>query len=247
VTGAGGGLGRALIRTFYQRGFNLIALGRTQSKLDSALDSCRTIDSKGKMFSIRCDVRNEESIVVALRALKRSIGRIDVLVNNAGIRVEAGVETMSLRSWSESIQTNLSGTFLMTKHCLPLLEKSKAPVIVNISSIRGLFGGRDLAAYCASKFGIIGLTQSIAEEYADTVLRIYAVCPAAIDTEMIRATNHGVPEGQLLHADEVAQVIYQVTESAVRPSGQTIVIIGKQKDALRRILARRDYDIMQWG
>ena len=215
-------------------------------KLESLVDECQYIQSKGKLYPLIFDIRSEQSIKRAIRTISKRTSQVDVLINNAGIRLECNIEKMPISAWLETINTNLNGHFMMIKYSLPLLKKSERPIIVNISSIRGLFGGEKLAGYCASKFGVIGLTQSLAEEYLKSKLKIYSICPAAINTEVNRNKNIGIPEKKLIHPEDISMIIFKLVQNPTNPSGETIVILGRQKSMLRRMSYNKKYNVIQW-
>ena len=236
ITGANEGLGYSLAKKFVIDGYNVVGTYRNEKKLENI-----------KVLPIKCDIRSETDIKNAIFQIKKSFRRIDILVNNAGIRIESSVKDMTSKMWADVINTNLTGTFLMTKYAMPLLRKSDSPIIINVSSIRGLYGGKNLSAYSASKFGIIGFSQSLAEELKNDGIKVYSICPAAMDTNMIRNVKHGIPKEKLIQLGEIANIIYKIATNPEEPTGETIIILGKQKEILEEIEKSKQYKIIQWN
>jgi NAD(P)-dependent dehydrogenase (short-subunit alcohol dehydrogenase family) len=167
ITGGSSGIGEAIAKKFLKEGTDVIIF-----------------DTKKPNYGVnfyRVDIKSEESIQEAFLHIKR----LDVLINNAGVYLRAAVDKTSKEQLDNIIDTNLKGTFLVSKHALPLIKESKGSII-NISSGLGLVPEPESSAYCATKAGIIMLTKTMAQEYADQGIRINAVLPGPIDTPMLR-------------------------------------------------------------
>lgn len=238
ITGAYGGLGYSLAKKFALKGYNVVGTYRNEKSLKNLKDV--------KIFPIKCDIRNETDIKNAILQIEKTFDKIDILINNAGIRIESSVENMSVKEWKDVIDTNLTGTFLMTKYALPLLKKTKDSLIINISSIRGLYGGKNISAYSASKFGIIGLSKSITEELKNDGIKVYTICPAAMDTDMIKNVKHNIPQDKLIQPDEMTDIIFNIATNPNEPTGTTFVVIGKQTEILKKLEKSKDSKIIQW-
>jgi len=130
-------------------------------------------------------------------------GALDILVNNAGILREATIEETSLEMWNSVLSTNLTGTFLGCKHAVPLLARSDAGAIVNVSSIDALRGGFRHGAYAASKGGVAALTRAAAVELADRGIRVNAVCPGTVETPMVEALSSGKIDKNAITAERL--------------------------------------------
>ncbi|MGE5634630.1 MAG: SDR family oxidoreductase [Deltaproteobacteria bacterium] len=159
-------------------------------------------------------VTNEiEQEIVDLRITKR-FGRIDILVNNAGIVYFKTIMDTTEEEWNKTIDTNLKGAFLFTKEVLPYMFEDKfGGIIVNVSSEAGKYGFANLSSYCASKFGIIGLTESVAKEVNDFNIRVMAICPGGVDTKMMEdIINQGFDKSsmKLMKPEEVAKKIHDM-------------------------------------
>lgn len=246
ITGASSGLGYSLAKKFIIKGGNVVGTYRNRRSLEKLKNTLQKSSLKARLLSIKCDVRNETDIRNAVSQIEKSFGKIDILINNAGVRIESSVEEMTSKMWTEVINTNLTGSFLMTKHAIPLLKKAKNAVIINISSVRGLYGGKNLSAYSASKFGVIGFSQSIAEELKDDGIKVYSICPAAMDTDMIKNVKHNIPQDKLIQPDKMAEIIYDIATNSKEPTGTTFVVIGKQAKILKNLEKAKDHKIIQW-
>jgi len=185
-----------------------------------------------------CDVRDPTSCARAVAVVLERHGRLDVLVNVAGVGISRLIGDLTLEEWRQVIDVNLTGTFLLSQHALPALLDTRG-VIVNMGSVAGLRATPYNAAYCASKGGVIMLTKSMAIELASAGVRVNAVCPGSVDTPFLR--NFKVPEGadmallsrasspmkRLIDPDEVAAAVaYLASDDAATVSGTTLVIDG---------------------
>jgi len=171
VTGAGSGIGRAIAERFEQNGWVVF-------RFDVVLpDAPRAV--KG-------DVRSQKDWAALARLISDEFGRLDVLVNNAGILREAPLGSTTLETWNEVIAVNLTGTFLGCREMLPLLKKGNAPAILNLGSVDALRGSLNHSAYAASKGGIVAMTRALALELSGDGVRVNAICPGTVDTPMVQ-------------------------------------------------------------
>jgi NAD(P)-dependent dehydrogenase (short-subunit alcohol dehydrogenase family) len=246
ITGASRGLGYSLARRFAQEGCDLAIISRNIEKLEYAKKKIIESHPEVKVLPLKCDLRDQSEITNAISKIDKTFRRIDTLINNAGVRSASSVLDMSLQMWEDTIDTNLTSVFLMVKYSLPLLEKSSKPIIINLSSVRGLVGHSDLSAYSASKFGIIGFTQSLADELKNEGIEVYCICPGAIDTEMIKNVNCNIPREKLIQPAKLADIIYGIVASPYEPSGKTVIVIGRQKELLVKIVESNQYKIIKW-
>jgi NADP-dependent 3-hydroxy acid dehydrogenase YdfG len=209
ITGASRGIGAAiavkLARKFDAElrlslcGRDLEALSRVQARIEEI--------SSAQVFSGMCDVLNEQSINEFVTAAQNALGPIDALVNNAGLGRFKPVHEMSPETFDLVMNTNLRGVFLMTKAVLPQMKLRGSCTIVTISSLAGRSGFENGAAYCASKFGVRGLMQSLFLEVRDFNIRVVTLFPGSVDTEFFDSLG-GLKMNQPLMASDVADAVY---------------------------------------
>lgn len=192
VTGGARGIGKGIAKAFLQNGdCVLIAdLGVQASwkyNLSKTSDLDETIDelsSLGSIKSVELDVTDYESCSNAIERTVNEVGSLDVLVNNAGIVDSGPIESFPEANWDRVFDVNVKGIYNMTRAALPCLRKSQDPAIINTASIAGKRGSANMSCYCASKFAVVGLTQSLAQELAPSGIRVNAVCPGIVGTAM---------------------------------------------------------------
>ncbi|MCP9233371.1 SDR family oxidoreductase [Mesorhizobium sp. LMG 17147] len=231
VTGASTGIGLATIRRIRGEGGKVAAAHRRSNK-DLDLDGA---------YSVRLDVTSAEEWEQAMRSVVDQFGRLDVLVNNAGVRASGGVEETELDLWNEMLRTNLTSVFLGCRAAVPHLRAAGGGAIVNVGSITGIRGTENMVAYSASKSGITTLTASLALDLARDRIRVNACCPAAISTRMVSnwletaadpeaATDVVVakhPIGRIGRPEEVASVIaFLASDDASFMTGLSIPVDG---------------------
>ncbi|HSL12618.1 MAG TPA: SDR family oxidoreductase [Nitrososphaeraceae archaeon] len=165
------------------------------------------------MLGLKCDVSKYSDVKSLVDISVKTFGKVDILVNNAGIVYFKSIMDTTVEEWNKTIDTNLKGVFLFTREVLPDMIENKSGVIVNVSSGAGKSGFPNLSAYCASKFGIIGLTESIAKEVADNNVKVMAICPGGVDTKMIYDivdNGYNLSNRNLMKPEQVAKKIYDM-------------------------------------
>ncbi|TPQ25558.1 SDR family NAD(P)-dependent oxidoreductase [Cupriavidus pinatubonensis] len=232
ITGAGGGQGAALARLFASEGATLILTDLTKTGL---LTLAEDLGHKTRVISMEHDVASEPAWRDVVDAVRQEVGRLDVLVNNAGMNTRHGLIASDMSAWGQTIGVNLTGPFLGMKYAAPLLAESGGGSIINVSSTAGLTAHPD-AAYCASKWGLRGLTKMAATELAKFNIRVNSVHPGVIDNTSFMAkaparhadaASYATPLGRAGTPEECAQlVMFLASEQSIYVTGAEIAIDG---------------------
>ncbi len=188
ITGAGRGIGRAIARDLADRGVSVALLGRTEEQIRAEAEAISSVG--GRALSIVCDLRTASAAQRAVETVREHFGGLNILINNAGVGRFATVAEMDPADWDAVLRTNLDGVFYITRAALPLMFETANPsaqtggdgFIVNIGSLAGKTGFVNGAAYCASKWGLIGFTESLMLEVRDKGIRTSIVMPGSVDT-----------------------------------------------------------------
>lgn len=176
VTGGAVGIGKAIAERFIEGGATVVIADVDEEQ------GTAVADELGCQFH-RCDVREFDQVESLVEETVDEYGRLDVMVNNAGVGSETSVEEMELEEWNTVLETNLDGVMHGTKAALPHLTESNG-CIINLGSIYGLVGGKGAASYSAAKGGVVNFTQQVAIDYADQGVRVNSICPGFVETPM---------------------------------------------------------------
>ncbi len=232
ITGGASGIGAATVRLFQEEGARVIVADRDVDAGEQLAD-----ELGDKVDFHACDVADEHQVAKMLQHVMSVHGRLDCAVNNAGVLGEAiSIERMSLATWQRVLDVNLSGVFLCLKYELEVMQAARSGAIVNVASGAGLIGVPNMAAYCASKHGVLGLTKTAAMENVRCGIRINAVLPGSIETPMLNRTlslggdveqliKSSIPCGRFGRAEEVAQSIaWLCSDRASYVSGEALSV-----------------------
>ena len=194
VTGAGTGIGRAIALALAREGAKVAVAGRRREKLGEVAQAIR--QAGGEALVTVCDVSSEADSQRAVKDAEEAFGHVNVLVNNAGALSVSTVESISVKEWDRLMATNLKGPFLMSRAVLPAMRQAGGGAIVNVGSVLGLVAMKDRAAYCASKGGVTMLTKAMALDHAQEKIRVNCICPAIVETDLIRELFSKSEEGR---------------------------------------------------
>jgi 3-oxoacyl-[acyl-carrier protein] reductase len=206
ITGAGKGIGLAIAELLAKEGVNLGLISRTASDL-KALKASLAGEHGIRVATAAADVSKREEAESAVSALKAELGTIDILINNAGIASFGTVLEMDPAQWEQIIQVNLMGTYYMSRAVLPDMVGQNSGSIINISSTAGEKGFATGSAYCASKFAVMGLTESLLQEVRKNNIRVIALTPSTVNTALARDNNLKVgDEDRMMQPEDVAEL-----------------------------------------
>jgi 3-oxoacyl-[acyl-carrier protein] reductase len=236
ITGGARGIGEAIVRRFAEQGaivaFTYVSessAGRAQKIVDELTEGRATVQA------FRSDAANFADAENLVNEVVKTFGRLDIVVNNAGITRDTLMLRMSEAQWDDVINTNLKSVFNITKHALRPMLKQRSGSIINMSSVVGVFGNAGQANYAASKAGIFGFTKSIAKEYGNRNIRCNAVAPGYIETEMTHVLTDevkqtflkNIPLGRMGAGEEVADAcVFLGSDMSRYVSGQTMSVCG---------------------
>ncbi|HLQ83830.1 MAG TPA: 3-ketoacyl-ACP reductase [Pseudogracilibacillus sp.] len=206
ITGAGKGIGRQTALALAKEGVSLGLIARTKEDLENV---AKEIRAEGVDVAIAtADVSNNEEVIKAVESVTNELGSVDILINNAGIAKFGGFLELEIEEWERIIQVNLLGMYYVTRAVLPKMIEQKSGDIINISSTAGEKGGPITSAYSASKFGVLGLTESLAMEARKHDIRVSALTPSTVVTDL--AINEGLVKGDeedVLQPEDMAELI----------------------------------------
>jgi glucose 1-dehydrogenase len=234
ITGAAGGIGGAAVRAFHQAGWSVLATDRRREGIPQEAD-----------HGFAADVSREEDVLQLVESIGKVTDRLDALVNNAAIQIFKSLLEMKSEEWDATMASNLRAAYLTARSAHPMLAEAKGS-IVNVSSVHAVATSRDIAAYAASKGGLVALTRAMALEFAPFGIRVNAVLPGAVDTPMLRdslqrdivtgSTPEGridelgrrTPLGRVARPEEIAESILFLADGrrASFITGQTLIVDG---------------------
>lgn len=206
ITGAGRGIGRATAIAFAKEGINLGLIGRTQANLEEVAEIAATHGVKVAIAT--ADIANHDSVIAAVEHIQTELGAIDILINNAGVGKFGKFLELSPEEFKNMIDVNLMGAYHVIRSVLPSMIEQNSGDIINISSTAGERGGAVTAAYSASKFGLIGLSDSLMQEVRKHNIRVTALTPSTVATDLAFAENltDGNPE-TVMQPEDLAELM----------------------------------------
>jgi 3-oxoacyl-[acyl-carrier protein] reductase len=206
ITGAGKGIGKAVAIALAKEGVNVILLARTQSDLDKVATEVNALGVKS--LTVTADVADINSVNTAVEKALDEFKTIDILINSAGIAAFGTFLELEPAAWERIIQVNLMGTYYVTRAVLPNMIERQTGDIINISSTAGLSGNALTSAYSASKFAVLGLTESLMQEVRKHNIRVTALTPSTVATDMARELKltDGNPE-KVMQSEDMAELI----------------------------------------
>ncbi|MBC5864434.1 3-ketoacyl-ACP reductase [Flavobacterium turcicum] len=206
VTGAGKGIGKAIALALAKEGVNVILVARTQEEIDSVAAKVRSL--RVKALAVTADVADINSVNTAVEKALSEFGAIDILINNAGIASFGKFLELEPTDWERIIQVNLMGPYYMTRAVVPNMIERQTGDIINISSTAGLAGNAMTSAYSASKFALLGLTDSLMQEMRKHNIRVTALTPSTVATDMAKELKltDGNPD-KVMQAEDMAELV----------------------------------------
>jgi len=227
VTGAGRGIGRSIGLRFAQEGARVALASRTEAEL---LETARQIEKEGgRSLAIPTDVRSRDAVATSVARAEKELGPIDILVNNAGVFLYRPFLELSPEEWDAVLATNLTGAANFCRAVLPGMVARRRGRIVNVSTVLGMRGDANLAAHSAAKFGLIGLTQSLAREFREHNIAVNAVCPGSVENKLdeMGAAERKEPLQEKLWPRDVAKtVLFLASDDAAAITGVALEVLG---------------------
>ena len=233
VTGGARGIGKGIAKSFLEAGHRVMIAdlpegGDWRYQLGSDSEMANAVDELGGLGEVRCtpvDVTDAESCDHALQATVDAFGGVDVLINNAGVIDSGPIERFEEAQWDRIFAVNVKGVFLMTRAAVASLRASDDAAVVNTASIAGKRGSPRLAAYCGSKFAVIGITQSFAQELAPDGIRVNALCPGMVGTAMWH--DHLMAnQGEAAFRERTSEIMPLGRPQTVEDMGQAAVYLA---------------------
>ncbi|MCD7035411.1 3-hydroxybutyrate dehydrogenase [Metabacillus sp. GX 13764] len=245
ITGSASGIGYEIGKTFAENGSKVVLTDINQTGVEEAAEKLRQLGHEA--IGIKADVTNESDIQQMIQTAHKTYGRVDVLINNAGLQHVSPIEEFPTEKFELMIKIMLTAPFIAIKHALPIMKEQGFGRIINVASINGLIGFAGKAAYNSAKHGVIGLTKVAALEAAEHGVTVNALCPGYVDTPLVRNQLQGiadsrhvaldkvleeviyplVPQKRLLDVEEIADyAMFLASDKAKSVTGQAVVMDG---------------------
>jgi NAD(P)-dependent dehydrogenase (short-subunit alcohol dehydrogenase family) len=209
ITGGSSGIGLAIARALGRDGYGVTISARRPDKLEAAAQELR--DEGLDVNAVAANMADEEEIKKVAASHRERFGRLDVLINNAGIGIGSAVADMPTKKLDLQLDVNLRGVYLMARECIPMLKEAGAEhgkaLIANTASIAGKHGQGWLSAYSATKFGVVGLSQGLHKELSGEGVQVTALCPGFVATDMTDWIEGQVPKDEMIQPEDIAEAI----------------------------------------
>jgi NAD(P)-dependent dehydrogenase (short-subunit alcohol dehydrogenase family) len=241
VTGGGAGIGRAIAEAFAVEGGAVVVVDVSRERASEVVDGIK--ERGGKALAVAADVSSDRDTARLAQEAVAAFGRINILVNNAGIQTYGTVVDTDEAAWDRTLNINLKGFYLVAKHCIPEIAKQGGGAVVNMASVQGLLSQPNVVAYAASKGGVLAMTRTMALDHARDKIRVNSVSPGSVDTPMLRwaaelfepddpdgavsAWGKQHPLGRVAQTREIAQVVlFLASDDASFVTGANVVVDG---------------------
>ena len=238
VTGGGRGIGRSIALAFAREGAHVAVTARTGAELDAVAAEIRALGRKA--LAVPCDVGERAQVDEAVRRVAEGLGPVEILVNNAGIAISAKLVDTDDALWERHLRVNLTGAFLMTRAALPGMLAARWGRIINIASIAGRQGYPLVAAYTASKHGLLGLTRALALEVVAAGVTVNAICPGYVATDMTWAGARNIQKRTGRAYEEAVQALaaFSPQKRLIEPEEVAALAVLLASDDARGVTAQ---------
>jgi 3-oxoacyl-[acyl-carrier protein] reductase len=211
VTGAGRGIGKAIAISLAKSGCRVILAARTREQLDGVRETIRT--NGGEAVAIAVHLTRDDELERLVEQSCKAWGSVDILINNAGWGKRAPVIRANVEDWDQTLRLNLRAPMILAQKLLPAMVAKGEGAVINIGSVSGKTGEANGAAYSASKFGLIGFTQSLYEEVREHGIKVSVILPGFVDTPLI-PPNRQLDRSKMIQADDIAQAVHYILSSS---------------------------------
>lgn len=203
ITGGSSGIGLAIAASLVSEGMGVVIAARDEARLKQA--TTKLGKAGGKVVAVKTDVSIKEQVEKLVQEAMNTFNRVDVLVNNAGIGQWGSILECDENEWEKVQSVNLKGTFLCTRAVLPIMKRQQSGYIINIASVAGKTGFGEASAYCASKFGVVGFTESLLEEVIGDNIKATVICPGYVATPMV--ADASVPLKDMIPPEDIGKLV----------------------------------------
>jgi 3-oxoacyl-[acyl-carrier protein] reductase len=205
VTGAGRGIGRSIALSLAQNGARISLAARTETELQNVQIEIES--SGGQAVVFPADLSCEADSIALIRKSFERFNRLDILINNAGLGIFKPLVETTIEQWDQLMAVNARGPFLLCREAIPYLKLQKQSFIINIVSVAGVRGYVNQAVYSASKHAMLGMTKALAKEVQSDGIRVHAICPGGVDTQLVNQLNSDTSRSELMQPEEIADIV----------------------------------------